>query len=385
MSIIIHLGVRILSKTFFALYIRQYSTDYFLTNRQEYAYTKKSLTGDSTVMYYTKCHSTTNLISSFLLKRSQCVYFNGEYSFLGSIFKGVPQGSILGPLLFCLYINDMPFQLSNPKTKCYLFADDGSISASAKTTEELESMLQKDIDKVASWSSANKMIIHPEKTKCMIIASRQKHQLDPLELNIVINKSTIQQVDNHKLLGVIIDKDLRWENHINSICKKVSRNLYLLFKLKPYIDVQNMKNFYYAHCLSHFNYCSSVWSKASDIHIKKATRLHRRAANLLSDSDSLSTDEKLSELGLLPLHKQFMFNTLIMMFNAHSNQGPSYLKDLLMDSRRGNRYHIPLTRIDLYKNSFSFQGPSLWNSLPLQIRQCQSITQFKEKIRHILK
>ena len=174
---------------------------------------------------------------------------------------------------------------------------------------------------------------------------------------------------------------MRWESHINQMCSKVSRNLYLLFKLKPYIDLQNMKNFYHAHCLSHFNYCSTVWSKASDVLLKKANRLHRRAANLLLPSETMSTDNKFQKLGILSLNKQFRYNTLVMMFNAHLNEGPTYLSKLLNISNRRHRYLIPVTRIDLYKASFSFQGPSLWNSLPMEIRQCRTLASFKSQLR----
>ena len=333
------------------------------------------------VNLYTNNTNTSNLITSFLDNRSQQVSLNGAYSSVGHLQKGVPQGSILGPLLFCIYINDLPLHISNPNVKCYLFADDGTISASSRTANELETILQKEIDIISNWSEKNHMILHPDKTKAMLLTCRQKHQLNPLEINISMNNNQIEVVDHHKVLGVIIDNDMRWERHINQICTRVSRNMYLLFKLKPYIDLQHMKNFYHAHCLSHFNYCSTVWSKASNVLLKKANRLHRRAANLLLPSETLSTDEKFVELGILPLNKQFMYNILVMMFNTRYDKGPTYLTKLLNISERGHRYLIPVTRIDLYKSSFSFQGPSLWNSLPLEIRQCRTLASFKAQLK----
>ena len=352
----------------------------FLDFRKAFDLVNHQILGQK-VNLYTNNKNTSDFITSFLNDRSQQVLLNGEYSMLGYLTRGVPQGSILGPLLFCLYINDLPLHISNPNVSCYLFADDGTLSASAKSAHELEIILQKEIDNISCWSKSNHMTIHPDKTKAMLLTCRQKHQLNPLKISITINNKAIELVDHHKVLGVIIDNDMRWESHINQMCSKVSRNLYLLFKLKPYIDLQNMKNFYHAHCLSHFNYCSTVWSKASDVLLKKANRLHRRAANLLLPSETMSTDNKFQKLGILSLNKQFRYNTLVMMFNAHLNEGPTYLSKLLNISNRRHRYLIPVTRIDLYKASFSFQGPSLWNSLPMEIRQCRTLASFKSQLR----
>ena len=336
------------------------------------------------LLIYTRNANTTDLIFSFLDHRSQSVCLNGTLSKVGSIFKGVPQGSILGPLLFCLFINDLPLHISNPSVQCYLFADDGSLSASAKTTQELEILLQEEMNNIMQWSSSNHMIIHPGKTKSMVITTRQKHQIQPLKIKVHIGQDTIEQVDHHKVLGVILDEELRWERHIDSIASKISRNLYLLFKLKPYMDTVSMKTFYYAHCLSHMNYCSNVWGNAKQVYIKKLSRLHRRAANLLLPVPSLSTDDKLMKLDILPLNKQIDFNILITTYKSLHTDAPPYLQNLLQSNMRSHRLVIPKPRIDIYKSSLTFQGPSLWNSLPLDIRASTSLSSFKQKLRKFL-
>ena len=330
---------------------------------------------------YTRNSDTSDLISSFLCNRFQFVTFNGQTSRHGAITSGVPQGSILGPLLFCMFINDLPLKQSTSNTNCHLFADDGTLTTSGKTITELNDSLQKEIDNVVDWSKSNKMILHPEKTTCMVIAPRQKHQISSLKLDLYVNNNKIQQVDSHKVLGVIIDDELRWDKHIIHVCNKVSRNLYLLFKLTPYIDPDNMKKFFLAHCLSHFNFCSNVWSKAAQCYIKKANSLHRRAANLLLPSDTISTDEKLQKLELLPLNKQFMYNTLITTYKAHTGLSPSYLSNLLIPSDRSERYIMPNTRLDLYMTSYSFQASSLWNSLPIHLRLAPSLKSFASNLK----
>ena len=333
---------------------------------------------------YSNNESTTSFLSSFLSERKQSVQINGNLSSSRHINKGVPQGSILGPLLFCIYINDLPLHISNPAVDCYLFADDGTLSTADKSIGNLQQTLQTEINNVLSWSEANHMIIHPDKTKSMVISTRQKHQLSELKLNLLIHDKEIQHVDEHKVLGVIIDKELRWEQHIHTICKKVSKNIYLLFKLKPYLDIDDMKKFYLAHCLSHFNYCSTVWGMSKSVSMKKLNQLHRRAGRILLPSDTQTTDEKLKSLDLLPLQKQIEFNTLMQMYKVHTNEAPPYLSPLLTPTQRGSRYLIPKTRIDLFKSSFSFQGPIRWNSLPLDIRLATSLDSFKTRLRSFL-
>ena len=184
----------------------------------------------------------------------------------GSVSCGVPQGSVLGPLLFGLFINDLPLHITNPDVVSDLFADDGSLHTSARYVEHISASLQHALSDVLKWCTAQRMVIHPQKTKSMIITSQQKHQLKSLTLDLYLGSHSIEQVNSHRLLGVIIDSKLKWQLHINFVCKRVSQNLYLLNKLKHFVDADAQKLFFHAHCLSHINYVSSAWCGASTNH-----------------------------------------------------------------------------------------------------------------------
>ena len=108
----------------------------------------------------------------------------------------MPQGSVLGPLLFCLYINDLLLYIQNPNVCCELFADDSSLHSSADDVQTLESDLQYELNNVVKWSTENKMVLNPQKTKSMVITSRQKHQRAPLQMNLVIDSTSVEQVDS---------------------------------------------------------------------------------------------------------------------------------------------------------------------------------------------
>jgi hypothetical protein len=336
---------------------------------------------------YVNNHQTTSIIKSYLEHRTQFVHLNGRSSAKQTIRNGVPQGSILGPLLFCIFINDLPLSLKDPSIDCDMFADDNSLHSSGKSIVDVQRSLQRGLDDVQDWCTNNRMVLNPDKTKSMVITTRQKHQRQKLQLNLKIQSTEVQQVREHKILGVIVDEELKWQSHINHVNKLLSKNLFLLHQLKMYVDTDARKTFFYAHCLSHINYASTVWCGASANHIQQMRSLHRRAAKLILPDPSLTTDEKQKQLGILPLEKQFIYNTAMLMYKLRDNKAPIYLNNLLTPAseRYGSeKYILPLPRVDIYKTSFAFTGPSAWNSLPLHLTMCATIGTFKKHLRAFL-
>ena len=336
---------------------------------------------------YFQNRNTLDLLSSFLHDRTQYVHFGGSSSKEGTITCGVPQGSILGPLLFCLFINDLPIHIQGDSTLCELFADDSSIHTHSSNLNSVQLSLQHACDDVLEWCEKNEMVLHPEKTQCMVVTSRQKHQLQPLKLDIKLHSNSLRQVHAHKVLGVYIDQELKWQTHIEHVSKIVSRNLFLLNKLKHYVNADARKLFFLAHCLSHINYGSTIWCNASDVHIKKLNSLHRRGIKLVS-STQIPTNELFQELNLLTLQQQFTYNVALFMFKVLLGCAPPYLSGLITRSSTNHtsvKLLLPLPRIDMYKTSFSFYGAKVWNSLPPQITNSKTVQSFKHKLRsHLL-
>jgi hypothetical protein len=335
---------------------------------------------------YLQNESTTRLMKSFLDTRTQMVYVNGCYSCLGQVECGVPQGSVLGPLLFCIFINDLPLCFRDTNVVCDMFADDNTLHTSSSETCQIQDTLQTSIDDVNIWCSINKMILNPDKTKCMTITSRQKHQKAHLSLTLYVHSNTVKQVNSHRVLGVIIDDQFSWEAHINNVCKIVSRNLFLMGKLKHIVGTAALKMYFYSHCLSHMNYASTIFSGACDVHIKKLNSLHRRGAKMVVSSQYLTSDEKLKVANILPLQQQFHYNIAILMYKVTHGIAPLYLLNLLNKSERSisHNFLLPRTRIDLYKLSFSFTGPYVWNSLPSNLKVCTNFSTFKRCLRQHL-
>ena len=126
------------------------------------------------------------------------------------------------------------------------------------------------------------MVIHPDKTKCMVIATRQKLQKEPLHLKLFIGPKRIEQVKKHRVLGVTLDSEFKWLPHLDNVLKSVSRNLYLLSQLRHVADQDYLLLFFYGHVLPHMNYASNIWDNCADQHMKKLNSLHRRAIKLIN-------------------------------------------------------------------------------------------------------
>ena len=134
------------------------------------------------------------------------------------------------------------------------------------------------------------MVINPIKTKSMTIAARQKHQLSPLPLDLVLNGAKIDQVSEHRLLGITIDNKLCWDSHIHNVCKTVSRRVFLLSKLRCIVDIDTRKLFFNARIKPRIDYASVVWDGRSNFLKKILNFLHRRAVKLIFPDTTLTTD-----------------------------------------------------------------------------------------------
>ena len=191
---------------------------------------------------------------------------------------GVPQGSVLGPLLFSIYINDLPLSISSTEVDFDMFADDSSLSASGNNIAAINAKLQPSLQEVTEWCSANAMLLNPEKNQ---------RGLPPLCL--MLNSQVIEQVSEHRHLGVILDDQLKWQAHINSITNAVAKNVYLLSRLGG-CNSEACNTFFHVHIMSRINYVSNVWDGCSDVHIKKLKTVHKRGVKVLCAASPVLTE-----------------------------------------------------------------------------------------------
>ena len=188
---------------------------------------------------------------------------------------GVPQGSILGPLLFILYINDLPSQ-SDSTTR--LFADDACLCFSDKDPFLLQTKINKELIKINNWLKINKLTANYSKTNFIIFT---KKRID-FKFQIKMGEEVLQEVDETKYLGVILDKKLNWKSQLNIVQSKVSRGCYILSKLRHYVDINTLKMLYYALIYPYLMYCVTSWGGAPKTTLSPLVRLQKKAIRLMT-------------------------------------------------------------------------------------------------------
>ena len=188
-------------------------------------------------------------------------------------------------------------------------------------------------------------------------------------------------------MGITIDNQLRWNTHINKITKKISKNVFLLSKLKIYIDVNCRRMFFFAHIKPYIDYISNAWDGASQNLLVTLNSIYRRAVKMILYETQISTNAKFAQLQILSLQQQLKFNKSVFMHKIINNVAPKYLtprvigsNNIKKESRMGT-LHLPYARIDLFKNSLSFSGPKVWNTLPQNIKKIKNISPFKAALR----
>ena len=182
-------------------------------------------------------------LASYLSRRQQCVMFHDHASTSNTVVCGVPQGSVLGPLLFLLYINDL-FHVSN-LLSIILFADDTNIFFYHKDLPTLVTILNVELARVSSWFNANKLTVHPDKSKFIIFHPRRK-QINLSDIHISISNSPITRVQEDKFLGIIIHENLSWKPHISVVSDKVSKVIGVLCKARRSLPLDTLKTLYNA-------------------------------------------------------------------------------------------------------------------------------------------
>ena len=201
---------------------------------------------------------------SYLSNRKQFVSVNGKNSTMQNIKYGVPQGSILGPLLFIIYINDIP-ETAN-FAKFILYADDANIILTADTIEAISIQLNDLVNSLVEWVHSNGLALNLKKTKYMIFS--RTRQID-LPAPLIISKTAIERKHETRFLGVIIDDTLSWSKHIQTVVSKMSRYIGIMYKIKRYLPLTARLQIYHSFVQSHLNYCSLVWGFTCKSNIEK--------------------------------------------------------------------------------------------------------------------
>ncbi|CAB3997442.1 Hypothetical predicted protein [Paramuricea clavata] len=278
---------------------------------------------------------------SYLNDRYQVVQIASSLSNPALIKSGVPQGSILGPILFLIFINDLPSYVGSSKP--FLFADDSTLISSGSDLHELSVSLKSDMTSVSRWTNHNKMSLNPGKTKIMKIYSQSKFP-DLSPITIEVNNNNVKKITSAILLGVTLDQHLKWDRQINTIYNIINSRLYLLKRIRSYLTFQSHIQLYYALIYPHLLYCSTVWGNANNDLITCLLKLQKRAARLiLEQSTEVPSIVLFRKLNWIPIFNLIKMRKILLVFNTLKTSWPPDLRKLFVFVR--DSHPIPTRRL----------------------------------------
>ena len=324
---------------------------------------------------------------SYLANRLQRCNVNNHLSSTSPLNCGVPQGSIIGPLPFLIYINDLPNCLSLGSPRMY--ADDTNVTFAASDMLGLETQINTELKSINLWLKANKLSLNVAQTEFMVVSSRQKMQsLNDNTINVNVEGVKINQTNHSKALGLNIDENLSWKEHIHATSKKVASSIGALKRVRPFISMHTAIKIYKGLIRPYFDYCSVVWDGLSQQLCEKLQKLQNRAARVITKS-SYNTNSSflLNSLSWDNLSVRRTKQKANLMYKCVNKLAPNYLcnmftpRTLPFDLRDASqKLYLPKPRTDYLKRSFSYSGASLWNDLPEDIRTTKSLRNFKRRI-----
>ncbi|PJE77717.1 hypothetical protein CI610_03355 [invertebrate metagenome] len=324
-------------------------------------------------------------LKNYISDRQQQVIVKNVYSNTGYTTAGVPQGSVLGPLLFLIYINDI---VDNMNSISRLFADDTSLMYSSSSLLDIQRSLNNDLQKLNKWSQDWLTKFNPQKTDVLLITNSKN--IPPL--NLTFGEETLKLVGNHRHLGVTFSSDAKWSLHIAEIIKTCMKKVSVLRKFKFLLSRKTLLRIYRVFVLPVLEYACEVWDGCSLADVNKLEQVQLEAARIITGMPSFSSKQSLyKESQLQPLSERRKFRKLSMMYKLHNDLTPSYFSNLLpprvgernsYNVRNKENYTVPNFRLSTSYESFIPSSVRLWNNLPIDVREQPSISRFKSKIEN---
>ena len=354
----------------------------------------------------------TNLVdwmTSYLSNRKQSVYIDGAFSDFLAIEAGVPQGSILGPLLYVIFTNDLPEVVHNHlstnntfyNTHCAqcgglcCYADDSTYTFSGSDIEEVKDKMHESYENLSNYMSENKLVLNSDKTHVLVMASSKKHKkYKNFGIFLDTGAEIIEPVENEKLLGCHVSNDFRWNNHIRdnekSMLKILTSKINALKKISYYSSFKTRKMIAQGIIMSNLTYLIQLYGGSSEYLLSLLQVVQNSAARLVTKLPwSTPTSTLLLQCGWLNIRQLVKFHSLVLLFKIKHDKKPTYLSDKISDNfgyktrlatSNGIRKNTMIST-EVAKKSFLNRTTQIWNKMPPNLRSITSIVLFKKKMK----
>ena len=326
------------------------------------------------------------LMKSYLTNRKQFVALDGCRSEMRNMDIGVPQGSVLGPLLFLIYINDLPRSVN--RLNSILFADDTTLHFSHKDVYSLCDVLTSELARVKDWLLANKLTLNAKKTYFIIFSLKNV----PDDVRVSLGSHALDRQLKGKFLGVVLDDKLTFKDHIDMIAGKIAKLIGIIYRLQQYFPPLILKLIYNSLVVPHLSYCILAWGSCSRQVIQPLIIMQKKLIRILTSSDYYAhTSPLFHSLALLKLDDIYNLTLMNIMFQTLTlNKHPS-IKQKITQVQPDHRYGVrtirlalPFTRVKKCEQMYLYQGIKQWNVLPAYLKVLLSISSFKNSYRKYL-
>ena len=333
-----------------------------------------------------------NWFKSYLDCRSQRVKNGEKSSYVSTVVPvtcGVPQGSVLGPLLFLIYMNDIHSNLVH--SSCILFADDTTLYYTGKNLAEIIDYIKVDLNILSDWFKANKLSLNVSKTNAILFRPVGSQPNDHDTLNLTIGNEVIDQVSSTKFLGLIIDEHLTFKNHVSFVASKVTSSNYVLRRLKNVMPNWTKRLLYMSSIQSHLTYGLMLWgSMAQAKDLQRLFKAQKKSLRLIDNASyNSSTDPIFKKYDILKLEDLIQLELSKFMYKFVRKTLPSPLLNLFQtnnqvhnyNTRGANNARTQHHTSSIYHKSFLAQGPQSWSLLPNVVKNSNTLSTFSKKLK----
>ena len=330
--------------------------------------------------YYGICDESLPWFKNYFKGRKQFVHIDSQSSEELAITSGVPQGSILGPLLFIVYINDLPRCVKHFSVNMY--GDDTVLYLAGPTVDNLTFYINQDLQCLSEWLEDNNLVLNVSKTKCVLFTSRRHKERDCI-LNLNLLGKSISCETTFKYLDVVFDNFMTWKAHADYVCKKVASRVSILGRIRSFVTKEAATLVHNALILPLFDYCDIAWSNLLQQDIDRLQRLQNRSARIITRCSRSS--EAIEQLQWPTLSSRRYYHKAKLVFLCLHSLVPSYFSSYFT---RLSNVHNYSTRQSMRlsqnfgKRTFLFTGAETFNNLPLNIVKSEKIQTFCRQARH---
>ena len=336
-------------------------------------------------------------LQSYLHNRSFCVQVGNTISEHCLLRRGVPQGSVLGPILFCIYTIELSHLLEEHEISFNLFADDTQFYLCFRNIQDTENVLNRVMTDVKRWMDSKQLKLNEDKTECLIIGKKcALKNLTVLPHSFNVLGTEIKVLEEVKDLGVTLDKHLSLNEQINKTVKVARFNLRNIAFIRRYLDEKSIKMLVQNQVINRLDYCNSLYYKLPKYQLRKMQLIMNKAARLIK---SVSPYDRITpvliELHWLPIQARIVYKVCVLTFQAMMTGKPEYIRKLLTPfnintsivvrhASEEHRLFEPRSETDIGFRAFKMSAPRLYNKLPKDVKDSPNITLFKKRLKTFL-